>query len=350
MGQDILVEDYLKNRAPFIPIDVRSEREFQENHLPGAVNIPLLTNDERTEVGTIYKQIGKNEAKWRAMELVSPKLPNLLSEVKHHASSDQVPLIYCWRGGMRSQAITHFAHLAGLEVQRLSGGYRAFRNEILKQIPQMVPEKAIILYGMTGTKKTTLLHSLQERGYPIIDLEGLANHKGSLFGSIDGRMPSNQKSFDAQLYVALERIQGSSYFIVEGESKRIGHVVQPEVLLERRQTGTYVHIQASLPTRIQRIHEEYVTPNLQKSNFIGEIERVLPIIMKKIKDPDIRSELEQSLQIQDFHTFIKLLLVYYYDPSYQHKSNQYINKPITIHSDSVSQAIEEMEELLSTGA
>ncbi|WLR52056.1 tRNA 2-selenouridine(34) synthase MnmH [Bacillus tianshenii] len=347
MGLERDVQEYIKNRDKYLPIDVRSQGEFQESALPQAVNVPLFNNTERAEIGTIYKQIGQDEAKWRAMEIVSPKLPGLLSEVKSlGASSGKTPLLYCWRGGMRSRSMTHFAELAGLKVERLNGGYRAFRNAILAEIPKLLQKKAVVLSGMTGTKKTVVLKELQKRGYPVLDLEAMAEHKGSLFGAIDGRTPANQKTFDARLFEALDEIKDSPYFIMEGESKRIGHCVLPEVLLERKQNGITIHIEASLHSRIKQIYEDYVVPNQQDPAFRTRLEAILPIIRKRIKNHQVKAEIEEAFAKRDYYTFIEYLLIHYYDPRYQHHAVPVTSGSYVVNSEQIESAVEQIEQLI----
>ena len=158
--KDISVQELI-NFNHYIPVDVRAPIEHHEAAIPGSVNIPLFTDEERKEIGTLYKQAGEEPAKWRAMEIVSPKLPKLLKEIKDLKNSGAEPVIHCWRGGMRSKSVASFLDYAGVSSVRLSGGYKAYREFILEQIPLLLPEKAVVLHGMTGTGKTDLLKELQ---------------------------------------------------------------------------------------------------------------------------------------------------------------------------------------------
>src|SRR3954463_12068251 len=151
--KDITVEELQTIKNPII-IDIRAPIEFKDGAIPGAINIPLFTDEEREVVGTIYKQEGQAAAKWRAMEFVSPKIPSLLQQIKEAKSHGEGLVVHCWRGGMRSKAVITFLEFAGIYAMRLEGGYKAYRQYILKQIPTMFPEKAIVLHGLTGVGKT----------------------------------------------------------------------------------------------------------------------------------------------------------------------------------------------------
>lgn len=334
MNYDRTVDEFLNHREIYIPVDVRSPGEFQDSHIPNAINVPLFTDDERAEIGTMYKQVGQKAAKWRAMEIVSPKLPSLLEEIREIEKMNKKPLLYCWRGGMRSQSIAHFAILSGLHIQRLDGGYRAFREAIVHHIPELLPKQAIVIYGLTGTGKTDILHNLQQLGYPVLDLEGYANHKGSVFGSLSGEPPHNQKMFDALLYEDLQKIAGSGFFFMEGESKRIGHAVQPPELYEKKNNGIHIRVVSKLEKRVERIYEQYVE---ETEEFHARVEFALGRIMKRIK-PDIQKELLHSLEARDYKEMIRLLIIHYYDPRYDNKINETLNTALEVDSDSIEEA------------
>lgn len=327
-----------------VPVDVRSPGEFAEACIPGAVNIPIFTNEERKEVGTLYKQQGPEDAKWRAMEIVSPKLPFILGSIKKIKQENKQPVLYCWRGGMRSGSIASFLELSGIESIRLSGGYRAYRQYILDQMPTIIPNQAIVLHGMTGTGKTEILVELQKKGYPILDLEGIAAHRGSLFGSIgftqDGH---NQKVFDSLLFESLQKLKKSSYFIVEAESRRIGKVGQPDELYERKLAGINIYIQASIETRVERIYKEYVETNVHKAWFHETILEKVELLKKRLKNDEIYRLLVESTTHKQYQKVIRLLLEYYYDPRYSYKLNEYKNDFATINADNLALAIEEIE-------
>lgn len=335
MNYDRTVDEFLNHKEIYIPVDVRSPGEFQDSHIPNAINVPIFSDKERAEIGTIYKQQGQKAAKWRAMELVSPKLPQLLTDIRKIEEQGKKPLLYCWRGGMRSQSIAHFAMMSGLHIQRLDGGFRSFREYVVENIPAMIPKQAIVIYGLTGTGKTDILHALKERGYPVLDLEGYANHKGSVFGAVSGQTPHNQKMFDALLYEDLQKIEGSTYFFMEGESKRIGHAVQPPELYEKKNNGIHIRVDSKLETRVERIYEQYVE---ETDAFHERVQDALSRIMKRIKQIDIQQQLLQCLDDRNYKDMIRLLIVHYYDPRYDNKINESLNTVLRVESDSIEEA------------
>lgn len=335
MNYDRSINEFIKHKDIYVPVDVRSPGEFHEAHIPNAINVPLFTDEERAEIGTIYKQVGQKAAKWRAMEIVSPKLPKLLEDIKEIEETKKKPLLYCWRGGMRSQSISHFAMMAGLHIQRLEGGYRAFREYIVENIPNILPGQAVVIYGLTGTGKTEILHNLKKLGYPVLDLEGYANHKGSVFGAVGGQVPHNQKTFDALLFEDLQSIEGSPYFFMEGESKRIGHAVQPPQLYDKKNNGIHIRVVSSLETRVERIYEQYVE---ETDAFYERVKSALHVIIKRIKSPEIQHDLETCLTEKNYKEMIRLLIVHYYDPRYDNKINQSLNTVLEVESDSVEEA------------
>ncbi len=345
--REISVEQFI-NMKNAVPIDVRSQDEFTDFHIPGAINIPLFSNEERAEIGTIYKQIGADEAKWRAMEIVSPKIPSLLGQIKEVHQEHNHPVIYCWRGGMRSKSVASFLSFAGLSIPRLIGGYRAYRQFILEKIPEMIPAQAITLHGMTGVGKTEVLLKLQEKGFPIIDLEGLANHRGSIFGTYGLDTGHNQKIFDSLLYQALSKIEGSPFFIVEAESKRIGKVTQPDELFNRKLQGININLQASLSSRIERIYREYVKPYCHEGWFQEKVIERLAYIKKRIKDSNVIASLDEAVLSENYKLFIKILLEDYYDPRYSHKQLEYVGPFIQVDGENIDEVVGEITEIITT--
>lgn len=339
--KDISVQEFL-NSNQFIPVDVRAPIEHHESAIPGSVNIPLFSNEERKEIGTIYKQLGEEAAKWRAMEIVSPKLPQLLSDIKDLKKTGAEPVVHCWRGGMRSRSVASFLEYAGIPSFRLEGGYKAYREYILEQTPKLLPEKAVVLHGMTGTGKTEILHTLQKKGFPVVDLEKMANHRGSIFGMIGMGEGHNQKTFDALLFDRLNEIKGSEYFIIEAESKRIGRAAQPDDLLEKKVNGIHFLIKSSIPKRVERIFNEYVLPFKEQEWFETEVNEKVSKLLKRIRKQDIAASLESALIHREYKELIEILLVHYYDPRYEHALQEYNGSFIELDGDDPA-AIAELE-------
>jgi tRNA 2-selenouridine synthase len=281
------------------------------------------------------------------MEIVSPKLPAILGAIKEWQGREKQPVIYCWRGGMRSGSVAAFLEFAGLEAIRLSGGYRAYRNYILEQIPLLIPNQAIVLHGMTGTGKTDILERLEQKGYPVIDLEKMAAHRGSIFGAIgfskDGH---NQKTFDSLLFEGLKKIKDSSYFLIEAESQRIGKAGQPNELYQKKLEGINIYLKASLKTRTERIYKEYVEPNFEQEWFHQRISEKLQLLKKRFKNNELHETMMEFAHQKQYEPVIGILLEYYYDPRYQYKKHEYKNKFNTIDADNLEEAVKEIEGLL----
>lgn len=333
MFQDITLEDLFEVREaePHTIIDVRSPKEYEEATIPGSINIPVFTDEERAEVGTLYKQKGQDAAKERGLEIFSAKLPHFIQEFKN---IDTPKTVFCWRGGMRSKTAATVLDLMGLHVNRLSGGIRTYRRWVVDYLQNAVfSPQMVVLNGFTGTGKTQILKRLAIEGYPIIDLEGMANHRGSIFGQI-GKNPSNQKRFDALLTEKIARYQDAAFVFIEGESKRIGRAVMPDFLYQKKEEGTQMFVELPMDERIQNILDDY-----QPWEHPEQINEAFRIIKKRIHTP-IAKEIDESLQAKDYPTAVKLLLLYYYDPRYKHSIDQ--TQRITIHADNVDDAFEQI--------
>jgi tRNA 2-selenouridine synthase len=322
-------------------IDIRSPIEFADGAIPGAVNVPLFTNEERAEIGTIYKHEGQAAAKWRAMELVSPKIPDMLQRIKSYHEEGEL-VIHCWRGGMRSKAVVTFLEFAGIYAWRLVGGYKAYRHYIIENIPMLLPNKAVVIHGMTGVGKTEVLKILKQKGYPILDLEAMAGHRGSIFGTIGLGDGHNQKTFDSLLYKGLLEIQGAEYFLVEAESKRIGKAVQQEELMEVKFKGTNIYLHSPLEQRVKLLVAEYVTPYEQEPWYYEKIALGIEKVLRRIKDSDIRKSLQDTLAEKNYQEMILLLLEHYYDPRYDHARQEYEGQFFDIFAENPSEAAEKI--------
>jgi tRNA 2-selenouridine synthase len=335
--RELTVEELEHIQNPII-IDIRSPIEFKDGAIPGAINIPLFSNEEREEIGTIYIKEGQAIARWRAMELVSPKIPNLLQQIKETLTDNSELIIHCWRGGMRSKAVVTFLEFAGLYAMRLVGGYKAYRQYILKQIPNMIPETAIVLHGLTGVGKTEVLKNLKAQGYPILDLEEMAGHRGSIFGTIGLGDGHNQKTFDSLLYKGLQEIKGFNYLIMEAESKRIGKTVQPEELMVKKMKGINLHLHTTLEHRVNHLVNEYVIPFENEPWYDIKISEGIDRILRRMKDIEIKKKLIHTLEVKNYPEMIAILLEKYYDPRYEHALLEYEGHFIDIVTDGINDA------------
>ncbi|SET03295.1 tRNA 2-selenouridine synthase [Salinibacillus kushneri] len=320
-------------------IDVRSPSEYEDSKIPNSVNIPVFDDEERKEVGTIYKQVSPKAARERGIEIFSAKLPQFINEVKE---LDGEKVVYCWRGGMRSKAAATVVDLAGTPVFRLNGGFRTYRNWVVNTLENFdMKPHAFVLNGYTGTGKTEILQKLKSEGYPVLDLEGMANHRGSIFGQI-GRKPHNQKKFDSLLVHELLRYQDDEYVLMEGESKRIGKAVLPSFLMDKKDEGVQIYIELPKEERVRIILDEY-----QPWNYPEECIEAFHMIKKRIHTP-VAKEIEQALHDENFEIAIELLLDYYYDPRYQHSITQYAeDQIIPIKAKNTEDATQQIKQLLT---
>lgn len=240
-------------------IDVRSPAEFAEDHLPGAVNWPVLDNDERELIGTEYAQVSAFEAKKRGAALVAKNIAAHIEREVMDKPKGWQPLVYCWRGGQRSGALAWFLDQMGFRTHVLTGGYKAFRAAIraeLETLPATLTYRVIC--GKTGSGKTRLLGALREAGAQALDLEALASHRGSVLGILPGRPQPGQKAFETALWSTLQGFDPRQPVYVESESKKVGNLRVPEALIrEMREHGECVHVEMSDASRLALLLEDY---------------------------------------------------------------------------------------------
>ncbi|WP_077624779.1 tRNA 2-selenouridine(34) synthase MnmH [Sediminibacillus massiliensis] len=341
MFQDIHLDEVLAlhQKQQIKLIDVRSPSEFRDWTIPGSINIPVFNDEERAEVGTIYKQESTEAAKKRGLEIMSAKLPQFIEKFKEVEGPKAV---FCWRGGMRSKTAATVVDLMGMSVSRLVGGIRTYRSWVVDTLNSYhIQPESIALNGYTGSGKTIILHELRKKGYPVIDLEGMAQHRGSVFGQI-GLTPNNQKKFDSLLLEQLIHYQSAPYILFEAESKRIGKVALPDFLSEKKSNGIQIFIDMPVEERVKIILEDYEPWKHHQENL-----NAFDHIKKRIHTP-IAKEIETALHSEDYATAVRLLLEYYYDPRYDHTRKQYADeKTRYIKVDNIEDAIASMEELLA---
>lgn len=301
-------------------IDVRSPSEFHEFHLPGSVNVPLFSDEERKEVGTIYKQKSTDKAKEVGIAIYSRKLPDFYEKwvqlQREHPEKKAV--VTCARGGMRSGSFVSMMLAMKLPVLRLDGGIRSARQYVQMKLEEFAEMdwKTIVLGGHTGTGKTKWLLELKERGYPVIDLEGLASHRGSVFGHI-GLPQRSQKQFEFELVNELEKIVDKKTMMIEAESQRIGRIVLPEFILDEKEKGIVIHIEDRMERRVNHIMEDY-----QPFQFSEDIAQGVNKIKKRLPT-NVKTRVEETLENQQYEELFRLLLEYYYDPKYTYKNDDY---------------------------
>ncbi|SEO94512.1 tRNA 2-selenouridine(34) synthase MnmH [Paenibacillus sp. OV219] len=343
MFQDIAIEELsaLRQTGSIVTIDVRSPSEYADATIPGSLNIPLFNDEERAEIGTIYKQVSVHAAKERGLEIASAKLPAFIK------AFSQIPgkkAVFCWRGGMRSKTSATVLDLMGIRIYRIEGGYRAYRQWVVSRMDEFeLAPLAYVLHGNTGTGKTAILRKLQEQSYPVLDIERLAGHRGSIFGNI-GLISHNQKTFDAQLSDELIRLESVPYFLMEAESKRVGKIVLPGGLVKKKEEGKHIWLELPLEARVTNLLEEYKPWEHQEACI-----QSFRLIKSRMHTP-IAAEIEWALKHEEYRMAIELLLVHYYDQRYSHSNSAYeLDDRIVIKAASVDEAVVEIQQLLGGG-
>jgi len=297
-------------------IDVRSPVEFEQGHIPGAVNIPLFSNEERSEIGTIYKQVDKDKAMQLGEKIALPKVDSILARIKGLQPAQLV--IYCWRGGKRSTEVCRLVNEAGIPARRIQGGYKGYRLEIRTVIAS--PRKMLVVGGKTGSGKTALLLGLQSQGLQVIDLEGLAHHKGSVFGHINERPQPTTEQFENDFFEQLRRMNPDDVLLLENESYVIGSVHLPPPLLLQMRAAPLLIVEVPMQARIKRLVEDYTDTDRQE--LIDACHR----IAQKLTEPKLQ-EVIAFLEEDDFESACRILLGYYdyfYNRGLDKRKNQEI--------------------------
>ena len=303
-------------------VDVRTPLEFAEDHIPGAINAPVLSNEERVIVGTMYKQVSPFEATRVGAAMVARNIAQHLDTTFADRPKNWRPLIYCWRGGKRSGSMTTWFNLIGWQARQLEGGYKSYRRATLDRLDTLpVRFRYVALVGHTGSGKTRLLQALREAGAQVLDLEALAAHRGSLLGALPGEAQPSQKGFDSALVGVLRGFDASRPVFVEAESRRIGSITLPESLLTTFHQGACVEVEASHDDRIAFLLQDYghlfdepAFFKQQLSKLIGLHSRERVTRWHRLIDEDARAELFSELI--DLH----------YDPAYARSSGAHFSE------------------------
>lgn len=292
-------------------VDVRSPSEYAEDHIPGALNFPVLNDEERVRVGTLYKQ-SPFEAKKIGAALVSRNIAHHLETAWRDKPKSWRPLVYCWRGGQRSGAMTHILRQIGFAAMRLEGGYKNYRHHVLEQ-QQILPAKFSfrVICGLTGSGKSRLLAALQRAGAQVLDLEGMAKHRGSVLGSVPDTPQPSQKSFESQLVHVLSSFDPAQPVYVESESSRIGAIRVPALLLRAMHGGVCLRLETPLALRTALLREDYAH-FLHDPALLGrEMER-----LKGLYSNELLAHWRALYEARAWDAFITELLGQHYDPAY----------------------------------
>jgi tRNA 2-selenouridine synthase len=239
-------------------LDARTPAEYAEDHIPEAISTPVLDDKQRAEVGTLYKQVSAFEAKKLGAALVAKNVALQIERNFGEKPKDWKPLVYCWRGGKRSGALAHVLREVGWDAATLEGGYRSYRRWVIDRLEQRPSALQFqVIHGPTGSGKSRLLAALKDAGAQVLDLEGLAAHRGSVLGNLPGRPQPSQKMFESVLLKELSALDPAQPVFVEGESRKIGQLHVPEALIERMRAAECVLLETGLETRVALLLEEY---------------------------------------------------------------------------------------------
>ena len=293
-------------------VDARSESEFAEDHLPGAVNWPSLNDEERALVGTLYKQVSPFEARKKGAALVSANVSRHIERELLDKPKSWQPLVYCWRGGKRSGSLALVLDQIGFKVSLVEGGYKAFRGAVLVQLPELAQRLSYrVVCGPTGSGKTRLLHALAAAGAQVLDLEGLAHHRSSVLGLIPGEPQPTQKAFDTRVWDALRRFDPARPVYVESESKKVGNVTVPESLMTAMRASPCLRVELSDDERVALLLEDYEFFVHDPALFCRRLGALTELRGKAVVE-----RWQALVQQGDVETVVRELLKTHYDPGY----------------------------------
>jgi tRNA 2-selenouridine synthase len=294
-------------------IDARAPAEFAEDHLPDAASMPVLDDEERARVGTLYKQVSVFEAKKLGAALVSKNIARHIEEHLLAQPKSWRPLVYCWRGGQRSGAFTHILREIGWDAHRVQGGYKSWRHHVIEQLALLPPRfRFRVVTGATGSGKSRLLEALAAQGAQVLHLEEIAAHKGSVLGNLPGLPQPAQKGFESQLLVALSAFDPARTVFVEAESRKIGRLQVPDALLQAIRGAPGLRLDAPLAARVEFLLGDYdyaVADPAWLRERLGHL--------KGLQSTETLERWASMIAAGDFPTLVEELLTLHYDPLYQ---------------------------------
>jgi tRNA 2-selenouridine synthase len=293
-------------------IDVRSPVEFADDHVPGAINAAVLNNAERARIGTIYKQTSTFEAQRLGAALIARNIAVYLETQFSHRPRDWRPLVYCWRGGQRSTAMAHILAQVGWRVGQLQGGYKIYRRHVIDELDALPASFQFrVVCGATGSGKSRLLHALQTQGAQVLDMEKLAQHRGSLLGNLPGQNQPAQKMFETRLWNELRRFDTQLPVYVEAESRKIGVLAVPTRLLEQIRQAECITLETTMPARVKLLMEDY-------AHFLKDAD-LLKSTLAPLLELHGQKVIEQwhNMALQgEWDALVTDLLNRHYDPAY----------------------------------
>lgn len=313
------LSEFFSLRKDLPVIDVRSEGEYGEGHIAGAINIPILNNAERKEVGTDYKKKGQHAAIMTGFRLIGPRLESIIAQTQKVSEGKEI-LVHCWRGGMRSNYFCQFMSMARLRARSLSGGYKTYRTKVLESFTQ--PLKLTVIGGSTGSGKSEVLRALADRGEQVIDLELLANHKGSVFGGLMMPKQPTTEQFENDLFETIMKLDPNKRIWIEDESLAIGRIFMPLTFWHTLSNSPVVELDVNKGMRIERLVKEYGPAD--RNEFL----EMMGKIVKRLGGQHYNAAKEKLLA-GDMHSTIEILLTYYdkaYNFGLQKKKTRIVEK------------------------
>lgn len=299
-------------------IDVRSPAEFAEDHVPGAINCPVLDNEERARVGTLYKQVSPFDARKIGAALVAKNIAMHLETQFLDKPRGWRPLVYCWRGGQRSGSFTTWMRMIGWDACQLAGGYKSYRHHVIEQVAFLPARfRFIVICGATGSAKTRLLEALAGEGAQVLDLEDLACHKGSVLGAMPGRPQPNQKYFETSLCQVLSGFDPQMPVFVEAESRKIGRLQVPEPLLEAMRASPCIAIEATREARLEFLLRDYAYLGDDVADLQSRID-----MLKGLQSNETISRWHEQAASRNFAELFAGFIDDHYDPHYHRSQNR----------------------------
>ncbi len=323
-------------------IDARTEAEFAEDHLPGAINWPTLNNEERIVIGTMYKQVNAFEAKKRGAALSARNIAAHIEREVLDKPKNWKPLVYCWRGGNRSGALATILSAIGFQVTLIEGGYKAWRNALLESFPAQVQGLDFrVVCGPTGSGKTRLLHALAAQGAQVLDLEALACHRSSVLGLVPGQPQPSQKHFDSLVWNALRQLDRTRPVYVESESKKVGNLRVPDALMDAMRSSPCLDLQLNDEERVALLLEDYAFFVHDPEFFCTRLGALTELRGKAVIDG-----WQAQVRAGEVADVVRALLTTHYDPVYaasiRRNFSQYAQARPCILSDRSGAALDDL--------
>lgn len=294
-------------------LDARSPAEYEEDHLPGAINVPVLDDAERAAVGTVYKQQSAFEAKRMGAPLAARNIASHIERLFSAKPRGWKPLVYCWRGGGRSGSLVHVLRQVGWDARRLEGGYKAFRRQVVADLEELPAGfRFLVVCGATGSGKSRLLEALARAGAQALDLEALAAHRGSVLGELPGSPQPSQKAFETAIWSALSQFDGQSPVFVESESKKVGNLRVPERLIERMRASRCLRLEAGVETRVALLLEDYAHFVASPAALQAKLD-----LLRDLHGAERIAQWQEMLASGRWQPLVRDLLESHYDPAYR---------------------------------